>query len=134
MKTLIKNPVHRFWLTFALLLGALTLAAGCATRLGRNPLEGWRGVGSAYRTNCPFGQAIIDDYQSYIQNLPVKERVSVSDFRIDFFESETSERAVTIKVDSYGTFGGKEWTHVLIYDRANKRIKSMKYVSGHFLS
>ncbi len=126
------RPLFRF--ICCVFLTASVFAAGCITKLGRDPLERWSALGSAYRTHCPFGQAVVDDYQNYIQKLPAKERFSVSDFRIGFFESGFGERAVTIKVDSYGMFGGKEWTHILIYDKAGKRIKNAKYLSGRFLS
>jgi predicted component of type VI protein secretion system len=115
---------------------AVFLCAGCSTaKQTSNPLEGWKSLGSAYVTKvCPFGQTVKDDYQSYARNLSPEERRTISDFRIEFFENESGQRAVTIKVDLYGTFGGKEWTHVLIYDKANIRTKTLKYVSRRFLS
>ena len=102
-------------------MAAFVCAVGCySTR--PNPLEGWKGLGSAYRISCPFGQTIIDDYQSYIRNLPNAEGARVNEFNIKFYEGTDNQRAVEIIIP----INGIRWAHVLIYDQKNTRIKVSK--------
>lgn len=129
----VKYSVSHFWLTFPL-LAALVLSAGCATRLGRNPLEGWKELGSAFVISCPFGEAIADDYRSYIRSLPAEERDQVDDFSIRFYENTAGQRAVKISIIVRGFWSDIRWEHVLIYDTTNKRIRTVKYKSGRSLS
>ena len=119
------------------LLAAAMCSAGCIafhpTELfarHSDPVAGWKDLGSAYVIGCPFGKVVGADYQDYIQSLPEEKRRSVNDSRIHFLESATGQRAVTILIDTSGT----AWTHVLIYDQSDKRIKVTKYVSGHYMS
>ena len=43
-------------------------------------------------------------------------------------EDGTGQHAVTIAVD----LGGTEWSHVLTYDKNDKRVRVIKYISGHY--
>ena len=49
---------------------------------------------------------------------------------IFFFENETGQHAVQIRIGINGT----SWEHILIYDKDNKRIKAIKYISGRYAS
>jgi len=73
-------------------------------------------------------KSISDDYQAYLDSLSPEERMWASPTW--FLEDGTGQHAVTFEVAWYGT----AWTHVLIYDKNNKRIKATKYISGHYRS
>jgi hypothetical protein len=73
-------------------------------------------------------QIIEKDYQDYIQKLSPEERkfANVS----GYFEDGTGQHAVQIEIPLNGTW----WFHVLIYDKDNKRIKTIKYSPGKYAS
>ena len=102
-----------------LLVTMLAWAAGCATP---NPLAGWK----VYFHEPD--QTITNDYRDYIQKLPPKERKYAGG--IQYFEDGTGELAIKIEIPLNGT----SWQHVLIYDKNNKRIKTIKYSSGSYRS
>jgi hypothetical protein len=129
MKTLVKNSLNRFWLTLPVLIALLALTDGCVARLGRNPLEGWKG-GQTASEGCSFDKAIVDDYRNYIRQLPAEERSHVDDFGIRFYESAAGERAVEIAIP----INRIRWKHVLIYDQKNVRTKVIKYAASRYLS
>lgn len=104
------------------------MTVGC-TSLGHNPLKGWKGGQTAFE-GCPFGKAIIEDYQSYIRSLPAEERSRVDNFGIRFFESAKGERAVEIAIPINRIW----WKHVLIYDPRDVRTKAIKYAASRYLS
>jgi hypothetical protein len=131
---IINTFVNGSGLAFFLLLALLVLAGGCATT-GRDTLEGWKDLGSAYvLKGCPFGQTIKDDYQSFNQRLSPYERRSVDDIWIEFYEGTDRRRAVKITTLGKGIIGEIWWNHILIYDSDNKRIKMIRYKSGRSLS
>ena len=115
--------------TFCILLVASVCWTGCERFASHsNPLEGggWR---FCFSQDPKFlGQAIVADYQDYIQKLPPGEKKYASYYHD--YEDGAGQHAVTIGVNIDGT----EWTHVLIYDKDNKRIKAAKYISGHYRS
>jgi hypothetical protein len=47
---------------------------------------------------------------------------------IGLSEDGSGQHAITIQVAWYGT----DWAHVLVYDKDNKRVKVVRYVSGHY--
>jgi hypothetical protein len=71
---------------------------------------------------------ITKDYQDYIAKLPATERKVAG--MIQFFEDGTGQHAITIVVGLKGTW----WRHILIYDKGNKRINTIKYASGAYRS
>jgi hypothetical protein len=75
-----------------------------------------------------LGEAIMVDYQDYIQKLPPEEK-KLANYSHDF-EDGTGQHAVLIEVGVNGTW----WEHVLIYDKDNKRIKTIKYSNGGYRS
>src|SRR5213594_1870683 len=124
------NKISHF--TVCTLLTAFVCTAGCGGITSSihhpDPLAGWK----ASRSQDPkkLDQAIRDDYQDYIQKLPPKERVDVHERDIRFFEDFTGRHAVKILIILEGFWSDIWWDHVLIYDKNNKRIKTIKYKSG----
>lgn len=107
---------------------ALSLAAifGCSCNGSKHetdPLAGWK-VDFKEQPN----QAIVDDCDNYIKSLPPEERK----FAVtgQFFEDGTGQHALVVGVALDGT----DWSHVLFYDKQNKRVKLIKYVSGRYRS
>jgi len=125
MKTILK---HSNYFAFALALCVMTLS-GCscsAPKQQPDPLAGWKILLS--RDYEPFDKSITQDYHNYIDNLPNGEKKFVGP--LQFFEDGTGQHAVRIEIALNGT----DWAHVLFYDKENKRIKVIKYVSGHYRS
>jgi hypothetical protein len=73
-------------------------------------------------------QIIEKDYQDYIQKLSPEERNSAG--YTQYFEDGTGQHAIKITRGINGTV----WEHVLIYDKNDKRIKTIKYTSGGYRS
>ena len=111
-------------------LPVLMLIAGC---LGTSPLRpsvGWK----RSRSSDPgqLDKAVVADYQTYVQQLQTKSKGHVGGVFV--FENDNGQRAITIGERFSGFFGGTEWTHVLVYDKSNKRIKTTKYRSSRTMS
>jgi hypothetical protein len=121
--------VNAIRLPIWILLAAFVCAVGCTTRKPTSdPLAGWH----ICRPQNPsrFNKAITDDYKDYIQKLPAEERFRVRDSNIWFLEDGTGQYAVNVQIPLNGTW----WQHVLIYDKDNKRVKTIKYASGGYRS
>jgi len=110
-----------FWILLAALVGC---CGGCHTKTP-NPLIGFN-FSSLNILNS--NTAITDDYKNYIQTLSPDERKSAGP--ILYFEDESGQHAVEIMIGLNGTV----WEHVLIYDKDNKRIKTIKYSNGGYRS
>ena len=107
------------------------LVAGCSTpKAAPDPLEGWKGLGTAHVKGCPFGPVVMDDYKQYIRSLAPEESSSVDDFDIRFYEGRAGQRAVEISIPLHGTW----WKHVLFYDKTGERTNTIKYASGSYMS
>ncbi len=105
------------------------LAASCGTpKPAPNPLEGWHIRQPSFA--LPKDKVIADDYNAYIQALPQNEKRYVDNDSIWFLEDSTGQTAVQIKIPLHGTW----WVHALIYDKDNKRIKTLKYTTGNYRS
>ncbi|MEJ0091540.1 MAG: hypothetical protein WDM80_17565 [Limisphaerales bacterium] len=105
---------------FCFLLAMLLCGFGCSSsKPTPDPLASWQ---PDFKEQP--NQVIVNDYQNYIQQLPPEERklATVDDWR----EDGTGQHAIKITVGLDGT----NWRHVLIYDKENKRIKTVKYASG----
>jgi hypothetical protein len=89
-----------------------------------DPLAGWRPASHS------ADKAIVDDYQNYIQTLSPEEKKYLGPSPAGLFEDGTGQHAIQITVGINGTV----WRHVLIYDKDNKRIKTIKYASGDYMS
>jgi hypothetical protein len=122
MKTF-SNPIKCLALTLLILLTALVIGTGCnSLRTASDPLTGWHAA-----SKNP-DQSIVDDYQNYIHTLSPEEQKFVA--YIICFEDGSGQYAVKITIGLNHT----NWEHVLIYDKNNKRIKVVRYVSGHSMS
>jgi hypothetical protein len=95
------------------------MVVGCTTT---NPLAGWK----------PYfhepDQKVTSDYQGYIQKLPPEERQFAG--MIQYYEDGMGHIAIEIQVP----LNGRCWEHILIYDKDNNRVKTIKYMSGHYRS
>jgi hypothetical protein len=112
--------------TFGILLAALILTGCSASKPTPDPLVGFH-VGDL--RDLHNNKAITDDYKDYIEkNLSAEERKYLG--TIFYFEDGTGQHAVKIEIGLNGTW----WEHVLIYDKDNKRIKTIKYSSGGYAS
>ena len=113
-------------IVFCALMVAFICVVGCAApKPAVDPLAGWKVLLS--RDYEKLGK-ITDDCQAYIKTLPQELRVGVGP--IFYLEDGTGQHAVKIEIAQNGT----DWAHVLIYDRDDRRIKVIKYVSGHYRS
>lgn len=123
MNTQLKKSINSFALICLMLMTMLILGFGCKTP---DPLAGFHFCFD--QDPKKLDKAIQDDYQDYIQKLPPEER-KFATYDNDF-EDGTGQHAVLITVGIHDT----NWRHILIYDKNNKRIKVIKYVSGHSMS
>jgi hypothetical protein len=78
--------------------------------------------------NLNNNKSITNDYKSYILTLSSEEQKRANP--IFFFEDGTGRHAVQITIGLHN----KVWRHVLIYDQTDKRIRTVKYVSGDYYS
>ncbi len=120
---------------FCFLLAMFLCGFGCSSpKPIPDPLAGWQ---KNYKS-WPDAQAIEKDYQDYLKSLgikPLKAGAAViyaSDDgsedvgSIEYFEDGTGQHAVKITI----SVNHAVWEHILIYDKDNKRIKTIKYRSG----
>ena len=119
MTTRIKNLINKFGLASFVLFAVLFWITGCATH--PDPLAGWKPA-----SKNP-DQTIEKDCQDYIQRLKLSLKDGEYVGYIEFFEDGTGQHAEKITISMNKT----DWEHVLIYDKDDKRIKTIKYVSGH---
>ena len=111
-----------------------------------NPLADWKqmapvgcidGEMSAEVSTIPGYSQISDDVQTYVNQLPVDQGPTwdpsprrwcywLEDMA--FYEDGTGQHAVGFTILHDGT----SWGYVLIYDKNNKRIKTGRYVIGHY--
>ena len=85
-----------------------------------DPLAGWQ------LDFAPHTDPVIEkDYKEYIQKLNQDP-----DPIIFFYKDGTGQHAVLIKMG----INNQVWLHILFYDKNNKRIKVIKYVSGDYYS
>ena len=113
-------------LTLCFLLAMFLCGFGCSTSKPiPNPLAGFHRADEA---NMDKNKVITDDYKDYIQKLSPEERKYLG--TIFYFEDGTGQHAVKIEIGLNGTWR----EHVLIYDKDNKRIKTIKYSDGGYQS
>jgi hypothetical protein len=124
MKPQLKNPVKNFAPVFLMLMAMFLLGFGCNTsKPVPDPLAGWQ---KAYKEEP--NQAITKDYQNYIQNLSPKERKNAGP--TFFYKDGSGQHAIDIVIG----INGRDWRHILIYDKEDKRIKTIKYATGYYAS
>ena len=106
---------------FFILLATSICWTGCEMFASHtNPLAGWHSA-----SKNP-DKIIEKDYQDYIQKLSPEERKFMA--YTEFFEDGTGQHAIKITIGLNHT----NWRHVLIYEKDNKRIKTIKYSSGNY--
>src|ERR1700693_2030326 len=125
MKKIVKCYVNYFW--FGLALSA-ALFSGCSCSAPKAISDPLASVHIAALYTPDTNKAVTDDYKDYIQKLSPDERTHIAG--IEFFEDGTGQHAVKITIG----LGRTDWEHILIYDKGDKRIKTIKYVSGHSYS
>lgn len=117
----------KWWSFTAITLGlCLTVIFGCRCTTSTpapDPLAGWK-LDLKEQPNA----AITKDYQDYIRKLPPEEKKFAA--LGQFLEDGTGQHAIVIGIALNGT----DWSHVLFYDKQNKRIRVVKYISGHYRS
>jgi len=126
MKMRIKNSTGYFLFAVAL---SVMMISGCSLFYPKptsDPLAGWKLCQS--QDPKDLDQAIRDDYQDYIQKLSPKER-KFAEYNNDF-EDGMGQHAVEIIIG----INGRYWRHILIYDKDNKRIRTIKYATGYYAS
>jgi len=79
-------------------------------------LKGWKA------TNDLPADTVVTDYNDYIEKLPGVERFGVAD--VKYHVDDMGRNAVTVLVN----VGDTQWTHLLIYDKGNKRASVNKFV------
>jgi len=91
-------------------------------------LAGWKKFST---DRYHLDKAITDDLQNYINALPPQQReIAAWPYSQLFCEDGTGQHAVEISIP----LNGKFWKHVLIYDKTNRRVKTVKYSSGRYMS
>jgi hypothetical protein len=126
MKKMIKYS-NRFGFVLAL---CVMVVSGCSCSAPKatpapDPLAGFH-VGDLRNLNS--NKAITDDYKSYIQTLSPEEQQQAG--LMFFYEDGTGQHAVEFRIG----INHKVWRHLLIYDKDNKRINTLKYVIGDYHS
>jgi hypothetical protein len=111
---------------FCLLLAMFLCGFGCANQKPTpDPLTGFH---VSDLQNLDSNKATTDNYKDYIQKLSPEERKFIA--YTEYFEDGTGQHAVKITIGLNHT----NWRRVLIYDKDNKRIKTIKYISGNSAS
>jgi hypothetical protein len=89
-----------------------------AATAGPEALKGWKA------TNDLPADTVVTDYNEYIEKLPKAERPGVSD--VKYYVDRTGRNAVAVLV----IVGDTQWTHLLVYDKQDKRTGVTKFVAG----
>lgn len=121
MRKMIKYSGH-FLLVLALCAMVVSGCSCSASKPAPNPLAGWY-----FESHNP-NETIEEDYKNYIQNLPSEEGKYAGP--IHYFADGTGQHAIMIAIG----INNKVWRHVLIYNKDDKRIKVIKYISGDYRS
>ena len=66
-------------------------------------------------------EAVVTDYNAYIEKLPPAERPGVAD--VKYYVDGAGRSAVAVLVH----VGDTQWTHLLVYDKQNKRTAITKF-------
>ncbi len=110
---------------FYILLMVGICGAGCVSPTPvLDPLAGWKVLLS--HDSQLLDKAIYEDYQGYIQKLPLGDRKFSAVALVNMFKDATGQHAVKIEIPVDGII----WEHVLIYDNGNKRTNLIKYYKG----
>jgi hypothetical protein len=127
MKTSIKYLINGSKLTIPCVLFALIMAGCAGLSHHSDPLAGWK-----YMYLGQLDQAIVQDYEAFIETLPPDERIQLDKYSIGPYEDENGNHAVKFEIGKSGIFHGTFWDYVLFYNKDNKRIKVVKYAAGKY--
>jgi len=116
--------INKIAAVFLMLMAIFFCGFGCSSsKPAPDPLAGWK-LDFSRQTN----QVIVDDYKSYIEKLPSKQKGFIGS--VHGFVDATGQHAVDISIG----VNGRWWRHILIYDQENKRIKVISYKTGWYQS
>ena len=102
---------------------AFALFGGCfSPKSTSDPLASYHWTSLSDLEN---NKAITEDSKNYIQTLTPGQRRGYS---LNYYANGTGKHAVEIIIVEKGTITTR-WKHILIYDRDNKRTKTLKYVN-----
>ena len=117
------------------LLIALVVAAGCASSgPAANPIADWTFrpfddyVPPGQQRHYQLNKAITDDYQNYIKD----HKLSLFGMITGYHENAEGDRAVDFVAFPPGE--KSSWHYVLIYNKDNERIKTIKYDHRSYVS
>jgi hypothetical protein len=96
----------------------VTPTSGSIATVVPNGLKGWK------ETQDLPADAVVADYNEYIEKLPKAERPGVSNVKYYVDDMERNAVAVLVYV------GNTQWTHLVVYDKQNKRAGVTKFVAG----
>jgi len=80
-------------------------------------MKGWKA------TNGLPADTVVTDYNDYIEKLPKAERPGVAN--VKYYVDDTGRNAVAVLV----VVGDTQWTHLLVYDKQDKRTNVTKFVA-----
>lgn len=124
MKKIIKYSNY-FGFVLALCMMILSGCSCSAPKPQPDPLAGFHAYSLQHLDD---NKVITADYKAYIKTLSPDEQKYAGP--INFYEDGNGQYAVEIRIGLDGT----DWSHILIYDKDNKRIKTIKYAAGHYAS
>jgi hypothetical protein len=118
--------VNAIILVIIAMLTMFAFVGGCRTGGTQvDPLAGWHAC--RHQSSRYFDKELQTDLEAYITSLPGRQRDHI--VGLTFCELN-GQHAVRITI----ALNGSDWAHVLIYDKNNKRIKVVKYVSNSYSS
>lgn len=116
----------RIWLVLPILLAVLVWTSGCASWRSDPLVKGWHGLG--FDPNS-VNKEIQDDYRAFIQK---QKDVYIDSTDVTFFDDGTGQHAVSIRM--WSKENPTAWFYTLIYDKGDKRIKTIKWGYGGYQS
>ena len=123
MKPQLKNLTANCALNLLALITLVAFGCGCNLIKPRpDPLTGWH-----FETQNP-DERIDRDYHLYIQELSLDERNGLGPAL--YYKDGSGQHAIAIMIG----INNRTWRHILIYDKDDHRIKTIKYVSGGYQS
>jgi len=124
MQILIKHS-NGFRFIFGLCVMVVSGCSCFSTKPAHDPLKTFY---VARLNELNSNKAISADYKVYIQTLSPEERARSGE--VVYFADGKGQHAVKIMIG----LNGIEWIHILIYDKDNIRLKTIKYSAGHYTS
>ena len=120
------KTISKYFSYFGLALAlCVMIFSGCSCSAPKPQPDPLAGFHAAYGKSDP---SIVSDYQNYIENLSPEEKRNMGPTL--FFEDGTGQHAIDIVTG----ISGRLWRHILIYDKEDKRIKTIKYATGYYRS